>query len=122
MTDGNILSVTWATKIAIKATEFSDADYYHYDVTEGTFVAQGSYNVGENGDIPAGRYEIYAATEATVSVGYYVNKADFEARNNYRYDYIKAGERVDFRLEEGYIFLVEGADCIMKKAGKLVFD
>ena len=116
------------------AAEFAVSDYYTYDPPEGTYVPAGAYLVGdgEDKDIPAGTFTVYAGSVYGGDVKIYYSQETYAQDGSWHLGYDKHYEvRVAKRqasetimLEEGYVLLVE-KDVIMKKGtggGKLVFD
>ena len=120
--------------LLFSAEAFQVSDYYTYEAPEGTYVPAGVYMVGDGDDkdIPAGSFTVYAATISGGEVKVYYSEDTFAQDGSWHLGYDKYYEipvkknttSETIILEEGYVLLVE-KDVIMKKgtgAGKLVFD
>ena len=130
--DGNFLYVEGS--LLFSAEEFDSSDYYVYEAPEGTYVAAGAYMVGDGDDkdIPAGTYTVYAGTVYGGEIKIYSDQESYAEDGSWHLGYDKHYEvRVSavpatetIILDEGNVLLVE-KDVIMRKGaggGKLVFD
>lgn len=127
LADGNFLYLQSAG-IVCTLYDFLEEDYYRYTPPEGTYVAAGSYLAGEEGELPAGSYDVYAADAKGGEIRIYFKEEDFFNDGSWHlgcdkhYD-IDTGEKETIKLEEGYLLYVE-KDVVMKRQNrtKLVFD
>ena len=130
--EGNFLYIEGS--LLFSASEFDVADYYTYEVPEGTYVAAGAYMVGEgeDKDLPAGTYTVYSGTIYGGDVKIYQTQEAFAEDGSWHLGYDKHCEvRVKrntasetITLEEGSVLYVE-KDVVMRKGtgkSKLVFD
>lgn len=116
-----------ATLISLSA--FKPADYSHYELPAGTLVPAGVYDVGEDGDIPAGKYNAFAGTVSGGEIKIYYTKEKFASDGSWHLGYDKDyeldasdnPESEGIILEDGYVVLVI-KDVVLKKQPKLVFD
>lgn len=127
LAEGNLLCLDSAG-VVCTLYEFAEEDYYRYTPPEGTCVPAGSYLVGEEGNLPAGNYEVFAADVQGGEIRIYFKEEDFFNDGSWHlgcdkhYD-IDTGEKETIKLEEGYLLFVE-KDVVMtrQKRTKLVFD
>ncbi len=126
--EGNFLLLE-SGSLLISTTPFKSSDYIKYELPDGTLVPTGVYEVGENGEIPAGKYNAFAGTASGGDLKIYLTKEKFTSDGSWHLGYDQHYELNATRnpkgeglvLEEGYIVLVE-QDIIMKKQQKLSFD
>lgn len=126
--EGNFLLLD-SGSLLVSATPFNSSDYIKYQLPEGTLVPAGVYDVGESGEIPAGKYYVFAGVASGGDLKIYYTKDKFSSDGSWHLGYDKhyefkatknsKGEGVV--LEEGYVVLVE-QDVIMKKQQRLSFD
>ncbi len=130
--DGNYLYVEGS--LMFSASEFNPSDYYTYEAPEGTYVPAGTYMVGEGDDkdIPAGTFTVYAGAVKGGDVKIYYSQEAFAEDGSWHLGYdqhcevrVTSGTASEtIVLEEGYVLLVE-SDVVMRKGsgnGKLEFD
>lgn len=126
--EGNFLLLE-SGSLLISVTPFKSSDYFKYELPDGTLVPAGVYEVGENGEIPAGKYNAFAGTAAGGEVKIYLTKEKFTSDGSWHLGYDQHYELNATRnpkgeglvLEEGYVVLVE-QEIVMKKQQKLSFD
>ena len=130
--DGNYLYVEG--QLLFGAGEFDPADFFTYEPPKGTYVPAGAYMVGEgeDKDIPAGTYTVYAGTVYGGEVKIYNDSDKYAQDGSWHFGYdnyceLRVAKKLEAEtiiLEEGYVLLVE-KDVVMKRGsggGKLVFD
>lgn len=125
---GNFLLLQYGS-LLVSMTPFIVSDYIHYDLPQGTLVPSGVYEIGEKGDIPAGKYQAFAGSVAGGELKIYYSKEKYNSdrflRLSYDKNYVFMATRdpkpVGVVLEEGYVLLVE-QDVVMKKQHSLIFD
>ena len=115
--------------LLISPQPFNPSDFYTYVLPEGTIVPVGAYEVGESGDIPAGKYSIFAGTVSGGDLKIYYTKEKYSSDGSwhlgydkhYELDASKSATPETIILEEGNVLLIE-KDVVMKKQKKLLFD
>ena len=129
--EGNYLYLQ-SGELMVSASAFDVNDYFTFEIPEGTYVAAGVYEVGDDRDLPAGTYTAYPATLDGGEFKIYYTKEAFAEDGSWHLGYdshreMRVKDKVEsetFVLEDGYILLVE-KDIVMKKGtggSKLVFD
>ena len=119
-------------QLLVSPTVFDTTEYYSFEMPEGTYVAAGAYEVGDDKDLPAGTYTAYPASLSGGEFKIYFTKEAFAEDGSWHFGYdshreVEVTDKVEsetFVLEDGYILLVE-KDIVMRKGtggSKLVFD
>lgn len=117
--EGEFIVIDYSPMLFCK-TFFNIKDYYNAETPEGTMIPVGIYSVGDEGDIPAGKYTIYGVP---YEYGYAVLYSD---ENRYKskiklHEYEFPGDSCGVVLEEGNVLVVE-YKVIMQKLQKISFE
>ena len=125
VSDGNIVKVSGT--VHFKILPFVDSDFSQYDPPDGTLVSQGVYYVGEDLDIPVGKYFVYPGTVKEVLINLYKSEKKYKSKDRKDYYFVNVYDPqvpVELNLEEGNVIEISMASVIMVKQDKtkLNFD